>query len=137
WPVDTAQRPRYAYLHPSVTKPDAGRASGLRGRRAVSSTGLLLRGGTVIVGVPAEKNFADVEQRLRAGRIAEIGSGLAVGDAEVVDYSGCWIIPGFDDAHQHVWQSVLRGMLAGVSHDAAKAEIRRIVASSLAPDDGF
>ncbi|WP_286901453.1 amidohydrolase family protein [Thermocrispum sp.] len=103
----------------------------------MSSPELLLRGGTVLVGDPAEKNFADVDLRLRAGRIAEIGSGLAVGDAEVVDYSGCWIIPGFVDAHQHVWQSVLRGMLAGVSHDAAEAEIRRIVASSLAPDDVF
>jgi 5-methylthioadenosine/S-adenosylhomocysteine deaminase len=42
------------------------------------------------------------------GRIAEIGSGLSVADAEEIDGSGRILLPGFVDTHRHTWQSLVR-----------------------------
>ena len=39
---------------------------------------------------------------VRDGSIAEIGSGLAVGDAEVVEGHGQILLPGFVDLHTHL-----------------------------------
>jgi N-acyl-D-aspartate/D-glutamate deacylase len=60
---------------------------------------LLVRGGTVVDGTGAPAVRADV--RVRAGRIAEIGPGLA-GDGEpVVDADGAYVAPGFVESHSH------------------------------------
>jgi predicted amidohydrolase YtcJ len=39
--------------------------------------------------------------RIRAGRIVEVGPGLAAGRADVVDLAGGTLLPGFIDAHVH------------------------------------
>lgn len=44
------------------------------------------------------------------GVITAVGAGADPGDAdEVVDATGCVVIPGFVDTHRHMWQAVLRG----------------------------
>lgn len=68
----------------------------------------LIRNGTVVDGTGAPAYQADV--RIRAGRIAEIAPGLMPRDNErVFDAAGCFVTPGFIEAHNHwdaaVWWS--------------------------------
>jgi cytosine/adenosine deaminase-related metal-dependent hydrolase len=48
-------------------------------------------------------------------RIAAVGPALEVGDAEVIDATGCIVIPGFIDSHRHTWETVIRGIAPDVS----------------------
>jgi hypothetical protein len=61
---------------------------------------MLIKGGTVIDGTGAAACAADV--RVTAGLISEIGRGLAPrAGEEVHDASGCYVTPGFIEAHTH------------------------------------
>ena len=44
--------------------------------------------------------------------ITDIAPSLDVGDAQVVDATGCIMIPGLINAHMHTWQTALRGLAA-------------------------
>ena len=69
---------------------------------------LLIRAGTVLSMEPGEgPRTADV--LIEDDIIAAIEPTLEV-DAEVVDASGCIVIPGLVDTHRHVWQAGLRGL---------------------------
>ncbi|GAA3487015.1 amidohydrolase family protein [Streptomyces cremeus] len=63
--------------------------------------GILLRPDAVWDAV-ASAPTSGLEVLLRAGRVAEVGPGLAPGDAEVVDLPGCTVLPGFIDCHVHL-----------------------------------
>jgi cytosine/adenosine deaminase-related metal-dependent hydrolase len=56
-----------------------------------------------------DKQTADVH--IRDGVIVEIGEDLDAGDAEVIDASAMIVMPGFVDAHRHVWEGVIRNAL--------------------------
>jgi N-acyl-D-aspartate/D-glutamate deacylase len=69
---------------------------------------LLIRNGIVVDGSGAPAYAADV--RIGGGRITEIGLGLAARpDERIVDATGCYVTPGFIEAHNHwdgaVWWS--------------------------------
>jgi imidazolonepropionase-like amidohydrolase len=60
----------------------------------------LITGATVLTGTGERLDRADV--LIRDGKIAEVGTGLSAGDAEVVDASGKWVTPGIIDVHSHL-----------------------------------
>src|SRR5215472_825677 len=62
-------------------------------------------------------------------RIAAVGPALEVGDAEVIDATGCIVIPGFIDSHRHTWETVIRG----IAPDVSLAGYFDIVLDQLAP----
>ncbi|MEV5409674.1 amidohydrolase family protein [Thermopolyspora sp. NPDC052614] len=103
----------------------------------MSPVEVVLRGARALLGDPRDRKIEAVDIRIAGGVISEIGAGLDAGHAEVVDYSGCWIIPGFVDAHQHVWQAVLRGRLADLPHEESEAVVRDLVAHAVAPADVY
>lgn len=103
----------------------------------MSSTEVILRGARVLLGDPRDKRIDPIDIRIADGVISEIGVELEVGDAEVIDYSDCWIIPGFVDAHHHVWQAVLRGRFADVLYEESAAVVRDLVAHSVVPADVY
>jgi cytosine/adenosine deaminase-related metal-dependent hydrolase len=49
---------------------------------------------------------------VEGGGIAAVGVRLEAGDAEVIDASGCVVMPGFVDTHRHTWQTALRAICA-------------------------
>jgi dihydroorotase len=64
------------------------------------SSSLLIRGGTLID--PANGRSGAFDLRIERGRVAEIAEhGSLVAD-EVLDASGCWVVPGLIDMHVHL-----------------------------------
>jgi N-acyl-D-aspartate/D-glutamate deacylase len=62
-------------------------------------TDILIQNGAVVDGTGAPAFKADV--RIRDGRIAEIGPGLAPKGERLVDATDCYVTPGFIEAHTH------------------------------------
>ncbi|WP_304305603.1 amidohydrolase family protein [Pseudacidovorax intermedius] len=89
---------------------------------APAGNSYVLRGGHVISMDPAVGDIAGADVLVQGGRIAAIGTGLAVGDAQVVDARGMIVMPGFVETHWHMWNSLLKNMLRpGVEYFGLKA----------------
>lgn len=67
----------------------------------------LLRGGTVFDGSSPRGRREDV--LIDSGRIAAIGSGIDATGATTLDVDGCWVSPGFVDAHSHADSAAVLG----------------------------
>ena len=63
---------------------------------------VLLRGGTVVDGAGARR--ADVAYQSTTGRILDVGTGLDIAGAQVLDVGGLVVTPGFVDVHVHFRQ---------------------------------
>jgi 5-methylthioadenosine/S-adenosylhomocysteine deaminase len=90
---------------------------------------VLFRGGHVLTMDPAIGDVFGGDVLVEDDRIAAVGRGLEVGDAEVVDASSCIVIPGFIDSHRHTWETVIRG----VAPDVSLAGYFEVVLAAFAP----
>jgi dihydroorotase len=63
-------------------------------------TRIWIRGGRVID--PGNERDEVCDVLLEDGRVAAVGVGLSVEDAETIDASGRWVCPGFMDLHTHL-----------------------------------
>ena len=70
------------------------------------STKFLLKGGCVLTLGSRTPNYLDADVLIEGDRIAEVGPGLRVRDAEQVDARDTIVMPGFVDAHRHAWKSL-------------------------------
>ncbi|MEJ2686768.1 MAG: amidohydrolase family protein [Gammaproteobacteria bacterium] len=78
---------------------------------------LLIRGAeavlTGLAGPAAREDAEDI--RIRGGRIVELARGLQPEEGErVLDASGCVVYPGWVNTHHHLFQSLLKGVPAGI-----------------------
>jgi cytosine/adenosine deaminase-related metal-dependent hydrolase len=71
----------------------------------------LIRGATVIT-LDALGDLPRADVLVTGERITEIAPTIHADDAQVVDASGCILIPGLVNAHMHTWQTALRGLAA-------------------------
>lgn len=71
----------------------------------------LIRGATVIT-LDAQGDLPRADVLVTGDTITEIAPTLHVDDAQVVDATGCIVIPGLVNAHMHTWQTALRGLAA-------------------------
>jgi cytosine/adenosine deaminase-related metal-dependent hydrolase len=62
-------------------------------------------------------------------RIAAVSASIESADAEVIDVSGCIVLPGFVDSHRHTWETVIRG----IAPDVSLAGYFEVVLDQLAP----
>jgi 5-methylthioadenosine/S-adenosylhomocysteine deaminase len=74
---------------------------------------ILLRGGCVLTLEPKSPNLRQGDVLIDNGRIAEIGEGLRVRDAETIDATNTVVMPGFVDTHRHAWESLFRNFGEG------------------------
>ena len=71
----------------------------------------LIRGASVIT-MDAQGDLPCADVLISGDTISEIAPSLQVDDAEVIDATGCILIPGLINAHMHTWQTALRGVAA-------------------------
>jgi len=76
----------------------------------MTSPQLLITGGTVLVGPALTGAFERADVLVEDGAITAIGPDLDSPGAETVDATGTFVLPGFVDAHTHLWEATMRGL---------------------------
>ena len=76
-----------------------------------ASRPLLIRGATILT-MDRQGDLPRGDLLVQGDTIAEIAPVIHADQAEVVDASGCILIPGLINAHMHTWQTALRGLAA-------------------------
>lgn len=71
---------------------------------------LLITGGTVLVGPALTGTFERTDILIENGNITAIGHNLDSRGADTVDATGTFVLPGFVDAHAHLWEATMRGL---------------------------
>ena len=71
----------------------------------------LIRGATIIT-MDAQGDLSQGDVLVSGDTITEIAPRIQADDAQVVDATGCIVIPGLVNAHMHTWQTALRGLAA-------------------------
>jgi 5-methylthioadenosine/S-adenosylhomocysteine deaminase len=80
----------------------------------------LIRGGCVLTLGARTPNFEVADVLIDDGKVAEVGPNLRARDAATLDAADTIVMPGFVDAHRHVWRSLFRN-LGGTGSDAGSA----------------
>jgi 5-methylthioadenosine/S-adenosylhomocysteine deaminase len=70
----------------------------------------LIRGGIVVSMDPAIGELRRGDVLVEGGLIKAVAERIDAPGAEVIDASGCIVLPGLVNAHQHTWQTALRGV---------------------------
>jgi cytosine/adenosine deaminase-related metal-dependent hydrolase len=65
--------------------------------------------------MPGDAMRATGAIRVRDGRISAIGDLTAEPGERIVDAAGCVVYPGLISTHHHLFQSVLKGVHAGIN----------------------
>src|SRR4051812_35985756 len=103
--------------------------------RGMSSQRLLIRNGFVVSMDPDVGDVPHGDVLIEDGKIAEIGRGLEVSEAEQIDATGMIVMPGFIDTHRHTWQTPVRGVLPCCTLDHYFAVMLGSVGGHYRPDD--
>jgi len=83
-------------------------------------------------------SLARADLLVEGARIAAIGPGIDVADAEVIDAKDAIILPGFVDAHRHAWQGALRQLMPNVATlDAYIHDTHLTLAQHYRPEDHY
>lgn len=75
----------------------------------MAATRTLIRGATILT-LDALGDLPQGDLLVAGDTIEAIAPHLAVADAQIVDATGCILIPGLVNAHMHTWQTALRGL---------------------------
>ena len=78
---------------------------------------IVIRNGFVVSVDPEIGDVPNCDILVEKGKIAAVGRGLGITDAEDIDASGMIVIPGFVDTHRHTWQTPVRGVLPSCTLD--------------------
>lgn len=94
----------------------------------------LIRGATVIT-MDAQGDLPRGDVLVTGDTITEIAPAIQADDAQVVDASGCIVIPGLVNAHMHTWQTALRGLAANWTLLEYFQKMHAGLATVFEPDD--
>lgn len=97
----------------------------------------LIRKATVITSAVAGEVLADTDILIDGGRIAAIGKDLPAGDADILDFTGRIVMPGFVDTHRHTWQSVVRDIASDWSLTEYLAGLHTGLSKYYRPEDTY
>ncbi len=98
----------------------------------------LFTGATILSMDPAIGDIVNADLLVDGDRIAAIGAGLDVADADTIDASRAILMPGFVDAHRHAWQGTLRQLMPNVDTlDAYVQDTHLTLAPHYRPEDHY
>ena len=98
---------------------------------------IIIRNGFVASQDKTIGNADNLDVLIEGDKIAAIDQQIEVTDAEVIDATGCILMPGFIDAHRHIWQGAMRGVCADWSIMDYVRGIRMNAARFFEPDDMY
>ena len=94
----------------------------------------LIRGASIVT-MDAQGDLPLGDLLVTGDRITEIAPTISVDDAQVVDATGCIVIPGLVNAHMHTWQTALRGVAANWTLLQYFKNMHAGLATVFTPDD--
>ena len=95
----------------------------------------VVRGGTIIT-MDRQGDLARGDVLVVDDTIAALAPRVTTpADAEIVDASGCIVIPGLINAHMHTWQTALRGIAANWTLLEYFPKMHAGLATVFAPED--
>jgi cytosine/adenosine deaminase-related metal-dependent hydrolase len=98
-------------------------------------TRMLIVGGTLLPLTDAGVRAANASIMIDEGKITDVGSGLDPAGAEILDASGCIVLPGLVDTHRHTWQSAVRHRLGDATFGEYGAQMLAQLAPAYTPED--
>ncbi len=96
---------------------------------------ILIRNAIVLTMDDSIGAFRDADVLIAGDRIADVGPGLVVDDAEIVDGRGRIVIPGLVNVHMHTWQTGLRGLTSNMTLLEYFRWVHRGLATAFTPED--
>jgi cytosine/adenosine deaminase-related metal-dependent hydrolase len=96
---------------------------------------LLIENATVISMDPSVGDHRRASILISGDKIAAVGPNVEAGDAQIVDASGMIAVPGFVDAHRHVWQGALTMVAADAGLNSYFGDILGTLAPCYSADD--
>src|SRR2546423_11966886 len=69
---------------------------------------ILIKGGTIVT-MDEKNSIVRGDVLIRDGRIAEVGNHIDANAGEIIDATGCAVLPGFVQTHIHLCQTLFRG----------------------------
>jgi cytosine/adenosine deaminase-related metal-dependent hydrolase len=82
-------------------------------------------------------NFWRADVLIEDSLVAAVGPDLDVADARQIHAAGKLLIPGFVDAHRHVWQSAIRGVAADFSYLQYDFTVHGLMTPVYRPEDVY
>ena len=98
-------------------------------------TRTVIRGGWVVSMDPRLGNLRGGEVLIDGDKIVEVAAKVNAEGAEVLDATGCIVIPGLINAHQHTWQTGLRGVAGNWTILEYFRHVHAGLATKFRPDD--
>lgn len=96
---------------------------------------ILIEGGRIMTMDPALGDIEDGDVLVRDGHIVAVGRNLQAGDARRVDVRGQVVLPGFVDAHNHLYVTTMRGQFRNQQGQFFPVSSR--LAAQMSPDDTY
>jgi len=102
-----------------------------------SSNRYVIRGAWVLSQNPAIGDLRSADILIEDGKIASVGADLGDLDAEVIDGTDRFALPGFVDSHRHCWQSLIRHMSTDWTLPQYFSGVRGVLGNNYSPEDMY
>ena len=94
---------------------------------------LLIRQGYLLPMTVNGEDQPSTDILVRNNQIVKIGENLVAPDAKVIDARGKYVMPGFVDAHNHLWVTTMRGQFR--NNQGKFFPVSNTLAKGMQPDD--
>jgi 5-methylthioadenosine/S-adenosylhomocysteine deaminase len=102
-----------------------------------SSNRYVIRGAWVLSQDPAIGDLRSADILIEDGTVASVGADLGDLDAEVIDGTDRFALPGFVDSHRHSWQSLIRHMSTDWTLPQYFSGVRGVLGNNYSPEDMY
>lgn len=94
---------------------------------------LLIRQGYLLPMTAKGQDQPSTDILIRNNQIVQIGKNLVAADAKIIDAQGKYVMPGFVDAHNHLWVTTMRGQFR--NKQGKFFPVSNKLAKEMQPDD--